>query len=92
MMISQTDPIGKLLLRLGRAHAVIADDAEDARRRIAAIAGHSIDPIAFHEAVAACVRDGTIQDPVRLEAGALQCHWRLKLTPKGVAACGLPGA
>jgi hypothetical protein len=36
--------------------------------------------------VAACLRDGLIREPVRLPEGALQCHWHLELTPKGVAA------
>ena len=39
-----------------------------------------------HLLVAACLRDGLIREPVRLPAGALQCHWRLELTPDGVAA------
>jgi hypothetical protein len=25
-----------------------------------------------------------IQEPIRLPEGALQCHWHLELTPKGV--------
>jgi hypothetical protein len=41
---------------------------------------------AFRDAVAACVREGLIREPVRLPEGALQCHWHLELTPKGVAA------
>jgi hypothetical protein len=40
----------------------------------------------FRAAVAACVRDGLIREPVRLPEGALQCHWHLELTAKGVAA------
>ena len=40
----------------------------------------------LHDALAACLRDGLIREPVRLPEGALQCHWRLELTPKGVAA------
>ena len=39
----------------------------------------------FCDAVAACLRDGLIREPIRLPEGALQCHWHLELTPKGVA-------
>jgi hypothetical protein len=52
--------------------------------RFQAITGNAIDHASFHDAVAACLRDGLIREPVRLEEGALQCHWRLELTPKGV--------
>ena len=31
------------------------------------------------------LRDGLIREPIRLEPQALQCHWRLELTPDGVA-------
>ena len=41
---------------------------------------------AFCNAVAACLRDGLIREPIRLPEGALQCHWHLELTPAGVAA------
>jgi hypothetical protein len=40
----------------------------------------------FCNAVAESLREGLIQEPVRLPEGALQCHWHLELTPKGVAA------
>jgi hypothetical protein len=45
---------------------------------------HALSYDSFSEAVASCVAQGLIRDPVRLEEGALQCHWRLELTPKGV--------
>jgi len=50
------------------------------------ITGNMLDFASFHDAVATCLRDGLIREPVRLPEGALQCHWRLELTPKGVAA------
>ena len=37
-------------------------------------------------AVAACLREGLIREPIRLPEGALQCHWHLELTPAGVHA------
>ncbi len=39
----------------------------------------------FRDAIDACLRDGLIREPIRLPEGALQCHWRLELTPNGVA-------
>jgi len=41
---------------------------------------------AFRDAVAACVREGLIREPIRLPEGALQCHWHLEFTAKGAAA------
>jgi hypothetical protein len=43
----------------------------------------------FCDAVAACLREGLIREPVRLPEGALQCHWHLELTPNGVVAARL---
>ena len=40
--------------------------------------------VLFHEAVAVCLHDGLTRTGALLEQGALQCHWRLELTPKGV--------
>ena len=34
-------------------------------------------------ALAALVAEGLIRDPIRLEPGALHCHWRLELTLSG---------
>jgi hypothetical protein len=38
------------------------------------------------EALRRLVAERLIREPVRLEPGALQCHWRLELTPAGRAA------
>ena len=38
----------------------------------------------WRTAVADALAAGYIHDPVRLPAGALQCHWHLELTPNGV--------
>jgi hypothetical protein len=40
----------------------------------------------FCDAVATCLREGLIREPIRLPEGALQCHWHLELTSAGVAA------
>ena len=85
-----------LLLRIGFQHLVTEANAEAGvarlQERIAqdfadrATAGPIPSDRTLHDALAACVRDGLIREPVRLPDGALQCHWRLELTPKGVAA------
>ena len=74
----------RLLLRLALSHFVTADNAEDAFERVQAISPEKMDAALFHEAVALCLREGLIRDPIRIEEGALQCHWKLELTPKGV--------
>lgn len=38
----------------------------------------------WRSAVSTALAAGYVHDPVRLPAGALQCHWHLELTPKGV--------
>jgi hypothetical protein len=61
--------------------------------RYAALTGGTFDMDTFRTAVADCLRDQLIREPIRLPEGALQCHWRLELTPKGVAAVrSLPDA
>ena len=73
------------LLAIGFRHGITAPDVEAGFARFGALAGGSVDYDAFRDAVAACVRDGLIHDPVRLVDGALQCHWCLELTAAGVA-------
>jgi hypothetical protein len=58
----------------------------DSTRPDPASTDHVITFDAFCDAVATCLRDGLIREPIRLPEGALQCHWHLELTPKGVAA------
>ncbi len=89
-MIIPDPELVSLLLRLAHRQGLAADNAEDARARIEAVANRLIDPTAFHAALAACLADGTIKDPIRLEPGALQCRWQLELTPKGLSI--FPGA
>ena len=83
----------RTLLLAGYRHAITAPNAEAAFDEVQNIAGVTLDPVAFHEAVATCLRDGLIRDPVRLTEQSLQCHWRLELTQAGVArARDLTGA
>ncbi len=73
-----------MLLRTGLRHFVSAPSAELAQAEIERLAGQTLDATDFAAAVAALLRDGLIRDPIRLEDQALQCHWRLELTPAGV--------
>jgi hypothetical protein len=73
-----------LVLLIAFRHSINESNIEAAFERFQTITGSVTDYDSFHDAVAACLRDGLIYEPVRLEAGALQCHWRLELTPKGV--------
>jgi hypothetical protein len=75
----------RILLQVAFRHTVRADDAEQAFACVEALAGEPMQAALFHDAVAACLHDGVIREPVRLPAGRLQCHWRLELTPEGVA-------
>ena len=76
----------RVVLLAGLRDFVTADNDEDGFARVQAASGKKLDVAQFHDAIAACLRDGLIREPVRLPEGALQCHWRLELTPKGVAA------
>ena len=85
-----------LLLRIGFQHLVTEANAEAGVARLQELIAQDFadrstpGPMpsdrTLHDALAACLRDGLIREPVRLPEGALQCHWRLELTPKGVAA------
>jgi len=80
-----TDPAEKALMSVGFRHRIEAADANAAFDAINPLAGGELTVDAFHRAVAKALELGLIYDPVRLPEGALQCHWRLELTPAGVA-------
>ena len=75
-----------LLLTTALRHRISEPNIEASFQRFTAIAGQAMDYNAFSEAVAECVRQRLIHEPIRLPEGALQCHWHLELTPKGVEA------
>jgi hypothetical protein len=75
-----------LLLGLAFRHPFSEPNAEAGFARVRGLTGAALDDAAIAAAVSACVADGLIRDPVQLPPGALQCHWRLSLTPKGAAA------
>jgi len=74
-----------LLLTAALRHRLSEPNIEAGFERVRELTGRSIDYAGFCDAVAACLREGLIREPVRLPAGALQCHWHLELTPQGVA-------
>lgn len=74
------------LLRLAFRRGITAPDADSGIEELAREADVQAPPEAWREAVAEALAAGLIHDPVRLMAGALQCHWRLELTPVGVDA------
>jgi len=76
----------ELLLTAAFRNVINEPNIEAGFQRFSALTGNAMDFGAFSDAVAACLRDGLIREPVRLPEGALQCHWHLELTPKGVAA------
>jgi hypothetical protein len=76
----------ELLLTTAFRNVINEPSIEAGFQRFSALTGDGINFDAFSDAVAACLRDGLIREPVRLPEGALQCHWHLELTPKGVAA------
>jgi hypothetical protein len=76
----------ELLLTTALRHRILEPTIEAAYERFVALSGASIPIAAFHDVVAYCLRERLIREPVRLLEGALQCHWHLELTPKGVDA------
>jgi hypothetical protein len=77
--------IAALLLTTAFRHQINEPNIEAGHARFIALVNRDIDIDAFHDAIAFCLRDGLIREPIRLPEGALQCHWHLELTPKGVA-------
>lgn len=74
------------LLRVAFHHQINEPNINEAFAQFCAIAGRAIEYDAFCDAITECLREGLIHEPIRLTEGALQCHWHLELTPKGVAA------
>ena len=75
-----------MLLLVGLHHIVDEPNVESGFARIRALAGSTLDDATLAEAVNRCLAAGLIREPVRLPEGALQCRWRLELTPRGLAA------
>ena len=73
-----------LLLRVALRHVISEPNIETGFGRFQALVRRAVDYRSFCDLVAECLREGLIYEPVRLPEGALQCHWRLELTPNGV--------
>jgi hypothetical protein len=75
-----------LLLATAFRHVINESNVEAGYERFAALTNTAVNEDAFRKAIAACLRNGLIREPIRLPEGSLQCHWHLELTPKGVEA------
>ena len=75
-----------LLLLVAFRHQIKEADIGAGLARFEAVIGRGVDEGEFRTALAGAVTAGNLLDPVRLPPGALQCHWHLELTPKGVNA------
>lgn len=73
-----------LLLTTAFRHTIREPNIEAAFQRFVLLVGGAVGYDAFCDAVAACLRAELIHEPIRLPEGALQCHWHLELTSKGV--------
>ena len=80
-----TDAVA-LLLTTAFRHSINEPNIEAGFERFQAITGGVIGFEAFRDATDDCLRNGLIKEPIRLPEGALQCHWHLELTGKGVGA------
>ena len=74
-----------MLLATALKNRINEPNIEAGFERFSALTDGSVDYGAFCDAVADCLRQGLIREPIRLPEGALQCHWHLELTPAGVA-------
>ena len=77
--------LGPLLMVIFRRR-VTAPDSDSGLVHLAASSDREASVDDWRTAVADALAGGYVHDPVRLPAGALQCHWHLELTPKGVEA------
>ena len=82
----ETKEAVRFLLRAALPEAITEPDVDAGYERLRAATAGALGRDEFHAALAHCLREGLIREPVRLPQGALQCHWTLELTPKGVAA------
>ena len=74
--------LGPLLMVIFRQR-ITAPDSDAGLARLAEV-GPGASVADWRAAVADALAAEYIHDPVRLLAGALQCHWHLELTPEGV--------
>ena len=78
--------LDSLILQTAFRHRIVESDKEAGQARVEAIGGRKVGAEEFGLAIGRLLSGGLIYDPVTLPAGALQCHWRLELTPEGIEA------
>lgn len=76
--------LSQQILLVGYRHTIREANVEAAFERFVTRIDRPVFLNEFQDALDACLRDGLIREPIRLPEGALQCHWRLELTPKGI--------
>ena len=79
------DARSQLLITAYR-HSINEPNAEIAYQLFQTLVPQSIDYTSFCDTVSDLLRERLIYEPVRLPEGALQCHWRMQLTPAGASA------
>jgi hypothetical protein len=84
--MTQPSSLLETMLSVIFRQSIIEPDADTGIAHLAAVADRHAPADAWRAVVAQAMAMGYIHDPVRLPAGALQCHWHLELTPKGVEA------
>ena len=84
--VLDASPLLGLLLMVIFRQRVTAPDSDSGLAHLAASSDREASVDDWRAAVAEALARGYVHDPVRLVAGALQCHWHLELTPKGVEA------
>ena len=78
--------VKRIVLEVAFRHQIREPTIELAYERFSALTNAAISEAEFREAIASCLHERLIREPVRLPEAALQCHWHLELTPAGVAA------
>jgi hypothetical protein len=78
--------LDRLILETTFRQLILEPDKDAGLARFEAIVGRAAAEEEFETAVGRLLSRELIYDPVTLPAGALQCHWRLELTPVGVEA------
>jgi hypothetical protein len=73
-----------LLLTTAFRHRINEPNIEIGFEQFLELSGQPVTFDAFCDAIATCLREDMIREPIRLPEGALQCHWHLELTPAGV--------
>jgi hypothetical protein len=79
------DDTSRLLVAVFQ-HRIREQDADAGLDGLVALVGGGATRDGLRLAVADALAAGYSYEPVRLAEGALQCHWHLELTPRGVEA------